>query len=151
MKKIISIFSILTILGIFAMPIFVMAQVGGVQETCNIRTGFGMNWPGVGNVNFKSGGAAWAEPPVLNAEYGTAKGLPCMIDIINSIVNWMTAALVGIVVIFVVIAAFDFLTSAGDDKKLGKAKDRILYAVIALVVLILSRTIVPIVKAMLGY
>lgn len=152
MKKIISAFSILTILGIFAMPAVVMAQVGGVEETCNIRTTFSMNWPGVGEIKFsKSGTADLADPPILGTTYKTAKGLPCMIDIINSAVNWITAALVGIVVIFIVIAAFDFLTSSGDEKKLGKAKDRILYAVIALIVMILSRAIVPIVKAIVGY
>ncbi len=49
----------------------------------------------------------------------------------------------GVVAIFMImISAFKYVTSSGDAKNISSAKDTILYAVIGLVVIALSRTIV---------
>lgn len=138
MKKIISTISILTIIGFLVMPVFVNAQV---KEECTIRTTFTLKDPNTGVAVAYGGSGGLA----------TATGLPCMIDLINVVVNWTTAVIAAIIVLFVVWAAFGFLTSAGDEKKLSASRNHILYAAIALVILVLSRTIVPLIRTIIGY
>ena len=46
--------------------------------------------------------------------------------------------------------AFQFLTAGGDATKVASARDKLLYAAIGIAVALLSRTIIPIVKMIIG-
>ena len=76
--------------------------------------------------------------------------LPKFLKLLNDIQNWMFTFLLSLSVIFILVAAFIFLTSAGDPKKTEQAKNTIVYAVIAIVVAFLARAIVGIVTGILG-
>ena len=65
-----------------------------------------------------------------------------VVDTINVIVDWLFYILIFAAIIVILLAAFTFLTSAGDPDKVKKARDYILYALIALVVAFLARAIV---------
>jgi len=69
---------------------------------------------------------------------------------IEEIQNWMFSFLLSFAAVFIIIAAFIFLTSAGDPKKTEKAKNTIIYAVIAIVIAFLARAIVGTVMVILG-
>ncbi len=65
-----------------------------------------------------------------------------VVSVINTLVDWLFYILIFAAVIVILLAAFTFLTSAGDPDKVKKARDYILYALIALVVAFLARAIV---------
>lgn len=56
--------------------------------------------------------------------------------------SWMLGILLVLGVIFVIYAAFLYLTSGGDEGKVGKAKSFIIYAIIAIIVGVLAKTII---------
>ncbi len=60
----------------------------------------------------------------------------------NKLGSWMLGILLVLGVIFVIYAAFLYLTSGGDEGKVGKAKSFIIYAIIAIIVGVLAKTII---------
>lgn len=65
---------------------------------------------------------------------------------LNNILNWFFAIFLVAAVFFLLWAAFMYLTSAGDEEKVGKAKKALIWAIVAIVVAFLARGIVLIVK-----
>ncbi len=98
-------------------------------------------------------------PAVAFAQIGTGVTPPAAVitnysDVINLIktaINWLFGILLVAAVIFLIYAAFLFLTSGGDEEKTKKARQYIIYAVIALAVGILAQAIVALVANFLGY
>ena len=66
-------------------------------------------------------------------------------DIITRIIGWLTGLLVVLAVIFIVWAAFIYLTAGGDAEKAGKANKMLIYAAVAIAIALLSQGIVFIV------
>ena len=64
------------------------------------------------------------------------------IDALNSIVNWLFTILLIVAVIFILIAAFNFITAAGDPEKVKTARQFVIYALIGVVVALLARGLV---------
>lgn len=71
-------------------------------------------------------------------------------QVINTITNWIFAFLLFAAVLVIIIAAFIFLTSAGDPEKVAKARNYILYAIVAIVVAFLAKAIIMLVARVLG-
>ena len=92
---------------------------------------------------------ALVSPALISATNGaptvftTGQGL---LDFISKIVNWMFAILMIVAVVFLIFAAFSFLTAAGDPEKIGKAKTQLIYAIVAIGVAVLARGIVFVVQ-----
>ena len=57
---------------------------------------------------------------------------------ITNIVNWVIVVFWIVAVGFMIWAAFTYLTAAGDEDKLGEAKNRLIYALVAAAVALLS-------------
>jgi hypothetical protein len=70
------------------------------------------------------------------------KGFPGVLDYVNQASLWLFGILSAAAVIFLIYAAFLFLTSGGDEEKTKSAKHYMIYAVVALAVGILSWSIV---------
>jgi len=68
---------------------------------------------------------------------------------ITIIVRWIIAIFWIITVLFLIIAAFRYLTAAGDPEKIGKAKQSLIYAIIAAAIALLANGIQLIVKQLL--
>lgn len=68
-----------------------------------------------------------------------------LFTIIQTIVNWLTGFLILLAVLFIIWAAFIYLTAAGDTEKVGKANKVLIYAAVAIAVALLSQGIVFIV------
>ena len=71
-------------------------------------------------------------------------------SVITKIVNWLTGLFFVAVILFIFYAAFLYLTSAGDEEKVKKAKDQLLYSVIAIAVALLAGTMRYIVQSILS-
>ena len=80
-----------------------------------------------------------SDPPPLPERVTTYGGV---IGLMSTIGNWMFGILLALAVIFLVYAAFLFLTSQGDPGKTASARNIIIYAVVAIVVAILAKGIV---------
>lgn len=77
-----------------------------------------------------------------------AAGLPNATDVdiekvVNRIINWLFAILMILVVAFVIYAGILFVTAQGSDDTIAKARKMLLYAVIGVVVALISRGIQP--------
>ncbi|MBI2591253.1 MAG: hypothetical protein HYW34_01080 [Candidatus Brennerbacteria bacterium] len=93
---------------------------------------------GVGGINTPAG--------MLNANQQLNVG-----TIINNITSWVSGLLIAIAVLFVIYAAYLYLTSAGDAEKVKSASNYILYAVIAVVVALASRGLIALGRAIFGF
>lgn len=72
-----------------------------------------------------------------------------VIEVIEKLSGWMYSVLIGLAVVFIILAAYQFLMAGGDSEKVTKAKNSILYAVLAVVVALLATGIVKIVQELL--
>ncbi|OGG37957.1 hypothetical protein A2127_00910 [Candidatus Jorgensenbacteria bacterium GWC1_48_12] len=61
-----------------------------------------------------------------------------ILGLIRTITNWFAAVFFAIAVIFIILAAFGYLTAGGDEEKVGSAKKKLVYAVVAIVVAALA-------------
>lgn len=73
-----------------------------------------------------------------------------LVQVIQRIINLLFTALIIIAVVFIFIAAFIYVGAGGDATKVKKAKDYIVYALIAVVVGILAQGLVAVIKAFFG-
>ena len=83
-----------------------------------------------------------AIPNTLTTETG-------LISVIKSVGNLIFAIFGVVAVIFILLAAFNYLTAAGDEKKLGTGKQMLMYAIIAVAVAVLAPGIVNVIIAFL--
>ncbi len=83
-------------------------------------------------------------PPVDEVSFGTVSGVFC------TVVGWFFTLLVLLAIIYVLWAAYNYLTSNGDEEKIKKANHMLFYAAIALIVAILSRGLPFFIAAMVG-
>jgi len=67
-----------------------------------------------------------------------------------TITNWLFYFLIILTVIFIIIAAFKYLTAGGDPEKVKGASHMLLYAAIAVVVGILARAVPTLVGSVIG-
>jgi len=66
--------------------------------------------------------------------------------ILDSLTNWMFAILLVIAAIFIIVAAFNFVTAAGDPEKTKTARMYVLYALIGVLVGFAARGLVMLVE-----
>ncbi len=81
---------------------------------------------------------------------GVATSEQAVYDTISTAVNYLFAFLLVGAVLVVILAAYTFLTAAGDPDKTTKARNYIMYALLAIVVGFLAKGIVVTVGNMLG-
>ncbi len=61
-----------------------------------------------------------------------------LVDVIRNIVRWVYIIFFILAVMFIIFAAFSYLTAGGDPEQVGKAKSRIIYAAVAIAVALLA-------------
>ncbi len=72
-----------------------------------------------------------------------------VVKLIDNLGNWAYGILLGLGVIFIVVAGYMFLFSGGDTEKTEKAKKTIIYAAIAVAVAILAKGIIALLQTLL--
>ena len=73
-----------------------------------------------------------------------------LLDLIDKVANWIFSLLLAVALIFILIAAFQFLTSGGSPETVAKARQTLLYAVIGIAVAFLARGFVAIVRVVIN-
>lgn len=73
-----------------------------------------------------------------------------LIGIIKTATSWLFGILLVAAVVFLIYAAFLYLTSGGDEEKTKTAKSYVIYAVIAIAIGLLAQGIVALVYNLLG-
>ena len=68
---------------------------------------------------------------------------------LETAIGWIQNIVLVLAVILILYAAFLYITSAGDEGKVGTAKKALLYAVIGIAIVLLANSITPIVAQLL--
>lgn len=82
--------------------------------------------------------------PTKRLEFGD------FLDIVNTVIDWFFTILLVLSVVFILWAAFKYLTAGGDEEKIGAAHKILLWAVVAIAVALLSQGLVFIVQQLVG-
>lgn len=98
-----------------------------------------------------------AAPSVAGAQWGigrgnaSSSGLPAdsIYGIITRTMNWLLAILGFIGIIGFVIAGILYLTAAGDEDQIGKAKNAMMYSIIGVIVALIGFVIIQAVEGWL--
>jgi hypothetical protein len=70
--------------------------------------------------------------------------------LVMGIINWILGIVVSLAILFLIIGGLMYIVSAGDEERIKKAKNIIMYAIIGLGVVILSWSIITELKDILG-
>lgn len=70
----------------------------------------------------------------------------CLLGTVLYITDWVFVALIALVMVFVLMGAFNILTAAGDPGKIETGKNRILWAAIGFGLALLARAVPSIVR-----
>ena len=73
-----------------------------------------------------------------------------VLRILNLFVSWIFSIFLIVAVIFLLIAAFQYLTSGGDPTRVGAATRSVIYAAVAIAVALLSASLEFIVRELIG-
>lgn len=150
MKKFLSALVLLSVLAILVVPMIASAQE--VPECCKLRKSVTIDTKTCEKdaIVGPKGGSCPTEIGTINCE--TEKwGLFCVINTINTVVDWIFVVLIVLTVVFVIMGAINIMLAGGDPEKVGKGRDYIMYAAIGLVVAFIARAVPAIVKAVMGY
>jgi hypothetical protein len=86
---------------------------------------------------------------IVGTEDATGEGVDMILEVGRALANVLIAVVSILSVIFIVLAGLQFVTSGGDEEKVRKARDYILYAIIGLVVALLSFGVTSIVNELI--
>ena len=70
-------------------------------------------------------------------------------DLVRGIARWFYYVMVPVASIMVLYAAFLFMTSAGDEEKIKKAKRAITYAVVGVAIILIGAGFITLIKSLL--
>ncbi len=85
--------------------------------------------------------------PIVNTVGPTS--ISGWVDVLITIVRWIYTIIFIVAVLFILLAAFNFITSKGDAVKTGTAKKQLLYAVVGIAVALLAYGVVTLVRTSL--
>tara|TARA_B100000315_G_scaffold255786_1_gene300055 strand:- start:27 stop:467 length:441 start_codon:yes stop_codon:yes gene_type:complete len=65
---------------------------------------------------------------------------------LNRITNWAFTILIAVAAMFIIFAAFNFVTASGEAEKVKAAREYVLYALVGVVVALLARGLVQLIE-----
>jgi len=101
---------------------------------------------GIGEIQEGGGGIDIGKAPI-----DTQTGNGEISDVVIGLVNWFAWLVALFAVIFGLYSGMLFVTSSGDDVKLKKARDTLIYTIIGVIVAILAFSIVNIARSIGGF
>jgi hypothetical protein len=87
--------------------------------------------------------STYEQPPAAVPGFTSASSF---LGVLDRVIGWIFTLLLVLAVIFILYAAFKYLTAAGDPATISTANKMLLYAAIAIAVAVLSRSIPLLVK-----
>ena len=73
-------------------------------------------------------------------------GAQDLITKIDTVTNWIFAVFVAIAVIYIVLAAFQFVTGGGKPEEISMARQKLIYAAIGIAIALLARAIPVVIR-----
>ena len=73
-----------------------------------------------------------------------------LLAILNTATNWIFAIFAILSIIFVLLAALQFISSGGETAKVGEARQKLIWAMVGIAVALASKGLVPIVRSIIG-
>jgi hypothetical protein len=126
MKKVFAVFLMASVLALVALPVLAVdSTIPGVDPTKKVQN------------------------PEQVLPQGPTTGTQ-LISIIEIATNWIFAIFTVLTIIFVLLAAFQFVTAGGDAAKVGEARQKLIWASVGIVVALASKGLVPVVKNIVG-
>ncbi len=132
-----SLIGIIIVIAAYAISVFVVSRIwGATTSTPPISLGI--------QTVYAEEITPTVNPPAIvdrlktvgsNAGYGAADERS-MLSIIGTVINGFLGLLGAIFIILILVAGYNWMTAAGDEKKIEKAKDTIRAAVIGLIIII---------------
>jgi hypothetical protein len=89
-------------------------------------------------------------PVTANVPQGNITSLQSVLQMLCTVFAWAFYFLIVLAVIFIIIAAFKYLTAAGDPEKVKSAGTMLIYTAVAIVVALLARAIPLVIGSFLG-
>ena len=92
-------------------------------------------------------------PGVNVLAQGAAQSPPANLDVmtlLDRVVDWLFTILLVIAAIAIIIAAYYFVTAAGNPETVSKARNFVLYALIGVAVAVASRGLVALARTIVG-
>jgi type III secretory pathway component EscU len=89
-------------------------------------------------------------PVPVNVPQGNITSMQSVLQMLCTVFAWAFYFLIVLAVIFIIIAAFKYLTAAGDPEKVKSAGTMLIYTVVAIVVALLARAIPLVIGSFLG-
>lgn len=91
----------------------------------------------------------WVLPAVVLAQVNNAPNVDVMV-VLDNIVNWLFAILLVVAALFIIVAAYNFVTAAGDPEKTTAARNFVLYALIGVLIAFVAKGLVALVGRIVG-
>jgi hypothetical protein len=141
MKKLLSIFAIVSLLTVLVVPAVSLAQQPpeSLPDKCTITTD-------VGIAECKQGECSATNSCGPNGKWGVC----CMLNTTYVVTNWVFYIMTLVAVLMIVFGGFTYITAAGDPAKAGKGKTILTYAIIGLAIALIAKLIPSLVRFILG-
>jgi len=146
MKKVLPALFLTSLLAVSFVPFAALAQDEGVRKipecTCTeVKHNLGQYITG-------------CEPGATICEEGTGKyiedgALCCILDLMETVIDYAFVILLIVAGVIIVISAFSFATAAGAPDKVNAARDKLIWALIGIVVAFLSKGLAKLVEMLL--
>ncbi len=73
-----------------------------------------------------------------------------IITLINTIATWFFNIVLAVAVIVLLLAAFQWLTSGGNEEKVGTARKNLIWGLVGIAVAFLAKGLVALIKSLVG-
>lgn len=94
--------------------------------------------------------AATFDVPLTETQGGGIRRFEDIVALIERLTNWIFIILLTLAVLFIILAAFSYLTAGGDEEKVASAHQKIIYAVVGIAVAFLAQGVSFVVARLLG-
>ncbi len=88
--------------------------------------------------------------PALVLAQGASAPVVNVFNALSTLTDYLFTILLIVAVIFLIIAAFTFVTASGDPDKVGKARNFVLYALIGIAVAVAAKGLIALVQTIMG-
>jgi hypothetical protein len=145
--------ALITLLISFVLPMIAFAQISSCVLGRNISYG-GIRYtkditvydPDIAPATVSTCTAPIATTSCYHEDWGSV----CLMNSIYNVTDWISYILIAIAAIMIIVGALTLATAAGAPEKVTAGKNYILFAIIGLVVALLSRAIPAIARRFVG-
>ena len=73
-----------------------------------------------------------------------------ILSLIGRVGDWISAIVLALAIIFILVAAFQFLTAAGNPEKISSARNMLIYALVAVAIAAVAWGLPDLVQSLIG-